>query len=166
MQRPSVTQEDVKKLFDYDPHTGHFTYLMRSARCVKIGTRAGAPRGDGYRQIKVLGWPFAEHRVAWLYVHGKWPDGQLDHINGIKTDNRIANLRLASASDNTRNRGPYRTNTAGFKGVTRHKQTGRWQAACWANGRQNYLGLFDTPSEAAEAYRSFAKQHHGEFFRD
>lgn len=92
------------------------------------------------------------------------PKGVLvDHINGNPLDNRKANLRLCNDTGNARNASKRKDNTSGFKGVTLHKDTGKWQASIRANGNPKYLGLFDTPEEAAKVYDAACLEHHGEF---
>lgn len=164
MPRPAITADLVRSFYGYDPATGYLTYRARARLRCDVGDRAGSSTHHGYRQIKVAGWTFQEHRIAWMHHYGCFPEDHIDHINGIKSDNRLVNLRLATISQNNRNRGPYQRNTAGYKGVTWHKQRKRWQAACWANGKQNYLGLFETAEDASKAYVDYAKEHHGEFF--
>jgi hypothetical protein len=101
------------------------------------------------------------HRLAWLHVHGRHPDGHIDHINGDKTDNRIANLRECSAGENIRNQ-PCRA-ACGFKGVRPNKK--RWSARIRVNNRKYHLGTFDTPEEAGAAYDEACLRLHGEFGR-
>jgi hypothetical protein len=86
-----------------------------------------------------------------------------DHINGNPLDNRRANLRLATNTENMRNRGKYRTNTSGYKGVDWRRGAGKWRAVIKVNGKQIYLGLFTTPELAHAAYCEAAKKYHGEF---
>jgi hypothetical protein len=99
------------------------------------------------------------HRAAWLYVHGKWPNGQIDHINGDRSDNRISNLRDVSHSVNQQNvHRPRRDNASGFLGVTRQKNL--WTSQVTVSGKTLHLGLFKTPEEAASAYLEAKRKHH------
>lgn len=135
----------------YDPTTG------------KLWRRAGCENANGYRQIWFDGKQHMEHRVAWFLFYGKWPDRQVDHINGDRSDNRISNLRLATNSENLCNRRKPRNNTSGYKGVSWIKRYGAWQATIRVKGKNKNLGLFATREGAADAYRQAALRYHGEF---
>lgn len=104
-----------------------------------------------------------EHRLAWFLHYGEWPTCQVDHINGDRHDNRISNLRLASSSENQRNRKRPKNNTSGYKGVSWIEHYQMWQATIKFDGKNKYLGRFDTPEEASDAYNKAALRHHGEF---
>lgn len=106
---------------------------------------------------------YKAHRLAWLYMHGELPDKSIDHINGLKTDNRIANLRLATNAQQKQNRPRNLNNSSGYKGVARAET--KWRARINANGRHYYLGRFDTPEDAHNAYVAAAHRLHGEFAR-
>ena len=112
---------------------------------------ADASNGALYRRIQLDGRKYKAHRLAWLYLFGEWPKGQIDHINRNSLDNRIANLRDVSQSENQHNRPEQANNTSGVKGVHWHKQKMRWQAAIRINGKLIHLGLFGTKEEAAYA---------------
>lgn len=101
--------------------------------------------------------------LAWLYVKGEMPSKAIDHINGIRSDNRIINLREATLSQNAMNRIKAANNTSGYKGVSFHKQSGKWQASIKINGKQKYLGLFLSQKQAHNAYVNAAKVIFGEF---
>lgn len=116
--------------------------------------------------MSINGRKYAAHRLAWLYVHIKWPAEYIDHINGIKTDNRIANLREASKITNTWNAKRNNRNRSGFKGVSWHKNTGKWQAQITVNGKYKQLGYYNTALEASNAYLKYSKQMRGEFYND
>lgn len=101
-----MTQEELHQLLDYNPETGKFFWKVNMRGKVKIGTKAGCVcKIHGYELINIKNKQYRAHRLAWLYVHGKWPNPEIDHINRVKTDNRIANLREADRSMNNLNRG-------------------------------------------------------------
>jgi hypothetical protein len=105
------------------------------------------------------------HVLAWFYTHGVWPADQLDHINGDKSDNRIDNLRIATASQNKANSGPYRNNPTGLKGAYWYKPLQMWVSKIRKDGKLHHLGYFATAEEAHTAYCEAAKRLHGEFAR-
>lgn len=160
-----VTSERLRSALSYDAETGHFTWLVRIGS-VKAGQRAGKHAKNGYWRIRLDGVEYPAHRLAWFYVYGRWPDGQVDHINLDKIDNGISNLRPATNAENQRNRSEQSNNTSGFKGVSRFKKTGRWRAEIMIDGHKKYLGSFSTPEQAAVAYDSAAARLHGDFARN
>ena len=154
-----LTQQRLKELLDYDPDTGVFRWkIARQSR--RIGTVAGGTSGNGYRQIMLYGKMYKVHRLAWLFVHGEFPTGDLDHVNRDRQDNRIANLRIASKSENQWNRSLDKDNTSGFMGVSWHKKDKKWRARIQAHKKNRHLGNFDTPEEAHEAYLAAKNELH------
>ncbi len=158
-----LTQDRLKEVLTYNPETGVFRWKAKPAGNVAVGSVAGTTNNKGYRYISVDSRRYRAHRLAWLYVHGKWPADQIDHIDGKRGNNRIANLREATNTQNQQNRGVSKSNTSGFKGVVWNKQTRKWQATIRIWGRQIFLGSFDTIERAAAAYSAAAARHHGEF---
>lgn len=149
MQREPVTANRLRKLLDYNPDTGIFVWKLATTNRVKAGDAAGSRGSDGYIRIGVCGRIYKAHRLAWLYVHGDWPKMELDHINGIKTDNRIGNLRDVTRSVNARNLHRAQRNSAsGVLGVSLHKATGLWRAY----KHRRYLGYFKTVDAAKAAW--------------
>lgn len=156
------TLERLREVLHYDPDTGIFTWRVRLSPRGNPGTRAGMVKTDGHRKIGIDGVQHFEHRLAWLYHYGVPPTGDLDHKNTVKFDNRIGNLRPATAVQNAFNRNP-RTR---FKGVK--FQRGRYHASIRTGGKTGkrlYLGGFATAEEAHAAYCSKAVELHGEFMR-
>lgn len=168
-----ITQERLRELLDYDPETGLFVWLQRDeiAGSDKIwnkkhaGKTAGYLSGLGYRPIKIDGHKYLAHRLAWLYVNGRWPAAFIDHINGNRADNRIANLREATQSQNQQNRGLTKHNTSGRKGVSWRRDIRKWSAQIAVSSKQIFLGYFTCPDAAAAAYEAAARKYHGEFAR-
>ena len=161
--------EQARARLDYDPATGVLTWkttpLENGSWNRWAGRTAGAVNAAGYLKVMFRDRPIMAHRLAWLIHYGELPPPFLDHINCVRTDNRIANLRPASRTENNRNGGMRKNNTFGFKGVCFCTQTGRWQAAITVDRRSIRLGRFDTPEEAHEAYRAAAERYHGPFAR-
>ena len=158
-----VSAERLRELFNYDPATGVFTRKV-SAGGVRAGTIAGCKNADGYLVIRVDGALYYAHRLAWVYVHGTAPV-HIDHVDTDKSNNRISNLREATPLQNNWNVGRNRRNTSGYKGVSFHRQSGKWVARIKLSGKYASLGLFSTPQEAHAAYIDAAYQRRGNFVR-
>lgn len=157
-----ITQELLKQLFDYRPDTGEFRRSISRRGVAMSGTLAGSKTRHGYLSIRINKKHYFSHRLAWLYVYGKWPSGGLDHIDGDKTNNRIANLREATESQNQANRFKG-WGVSGLKGVNFHKSAKKWMSRITKGRSMIYLGLFDTPEEAYKAYCAAAINLFGEF---
>jgi HNH endonuclease/AP2 domain len=156
-----VSLERLRQVLDYDPLTGIFTWKAPTSNRVKIGSVAGSDKHDGYLTITVDGLAEYAHRLAWLFVYGVLPERQLDHRNGNPSDNRISNLRLATPVQNSQNKvKPQRNGTTGLLGVCYFKRTGKWTANITAAGERHYLGYFDTPEQASEAYWAAKRELH------
>lgn len=159
-----ITAELVRERLVYDPKTGVFRY-RHSRHGRRAGDVAGCVQRNGYVKIclaKKNGWA---HRIAWLYVYGKQPSGNIDHIDGNGSNNAIANLRLCDQSQNGANAKRRRDSTTGFKGVFYRKDTGRFTAYLTIKYKRKSLGCFDTAEEAHRAYVAAAEQHFNEFAR-
>lgn len=159
-----ITQDCLKKILHYDPKTGVFTYLLHRSGSATVGSVAGSINGNGYYQIKINHKTYQAHRLAWLYVTGKYPKQILDHINGICADNRFFNLREASYSQNNMNTLRYKNNNSGYKGVCFYARTKKFLARISWNKQSKTIGYFNTAKEASEAYQAYAKVLHGEFY--
>jgi hypothetical protein len=155
---PALDHARVLELLHYDAETGVFTRRVRRAS-FRAGDVAGFEH-EGYRELRVDGRDIKAHRLAWFYAHGAWPDGVIDHINQNKIDNRLANLRVVTISENRQNMSKYRSNTSGHKGVYFSKPDGRWRAQINHCGKRNYLGSFATVEDAAGAYSLAAAALH------
>ena len=157
--KTDLTQAKLCALLHYDPETGRFTWKAKTSIRSVIGAEAGALQKRGYRSIGLCGHRYFAHRLAWLYVHGEWPKGEIDHINGLHADNRIANLRDVPPQLNKQNiRKCNRDNKSGFLGVSANGK--RWAAQLDRNGRKVYIGTFDTPEEAHRAYVAAKRRLH------
>lgn len=153
MATPTLTQDRLKQLLAYDAQTGVFTWLQPCSRFsqIKPGNAAGCVHARGYVHIKVEGRAYKAHRLAWLYTYGRWPQPSVDHINRVKTDNRIVNLREVDQLANMQNKSLYRRNKTGFPGVS-CLPSGRYVAQLQVAKKNQYLGVYDTPELASEAY--------------
>lgn len=155
----------LKELLSYSPETGDFTWLEKRGR-VAAGEVAGHLDSRGYIRIIIDGKKYRAHRLAWFYVHGKWPEDQIDHVNGKCSDNRLKNLREATCSQNNFNKPLQKNNTSGVKGVYWHKGKQRWRAICRVDGKRYTVGNFVELEKAAEAIKDFREANHGLFARN
>lgn len=156
--------DQLRELFDLDEETGVLRWRVSPARNVKAGSIAGGNKGSGYLAVKVDRKKLQVHRIVFAMVNGYLPEF-VDHINGIPSDNRPANLRAATCLQNNQNRRTRKDSSSGVKGVCWNSRLRKWQANVRANGKNNYLGLFTDPSKAEEVVRAFREQHHKEFAR-
>ncbi len=164
-QLPTLTHERLLSLLAYDPETGGFRWRITRKGPANAKRSAGSMGSDGYRKITVDGRGYRTNRLAWFYVHGRWPGGSIDHINRVKTDDRIANLREVTPSQNQHNQvAPHGNNKSGFLGVSRKRGRLKWIASIAANGVRRNLGSFDSPEEAASAYMAAKRQLHSVAF--
>lgn len=156
-----LTQARIRELLHYCPESGVFTNI-KARKKVVVGSVAGYLNNHGYVVIMVDGKQYRAHRLAWLYIHGTFPPNQIDHINMVKTDNRICNLRMATHSENQQNRPIQCNNTSGHIGVSWHKRDQKWMAYIKRDGKSIFLGRFKYINEAIAA-RNAAKQKHHHF---
>ena len=122
-----VKAERLRELLSYDPDSGIFRWRV-CARRKLVGSIAGHKGKQGYMHIGIDGRDYRAHRLVWLYVYGKWPPTEIDHINLLRHDNRLANLRLASREQNSANAPSHRDSSSGLKGVSFHKHMRKWRA--------------------------------------
>jgi len=165
------TQARVREYFNYDPDTGVLTIQERprvefatdltyAKHISRVGKPTGSPNVQGYMKVCVDGVYHSAHRIAWLWMFDEWPEypaKEVDHINGDRSDNRIANLRVVTKSENQRNSSSRINNSSGVHGVNwkaRGHKGGRWVARIWNGPRHVYLGTFETLREAAIARRA------------
>lgn len=165
-RKADLTNEYLLAILSYEPQTGVFRWKKRIDRANSwnaqfSGKEAGSIGSSGYRFIAINDYPYLAHRLAWRMVVGEWPWPTVDHINGLKSDNRFSNLRIASTAENGWNSGAYSTNTSGYKGA--YWDGERWRAKIMANGVLKYLGSFQSPEDAAAAYVAAANELHGRF---
>lgn len=177
-----ASPELLHQLLICDFETGFLTWRRRNADFYEDGFRSAARSADiwnsrwagrpaltanrtGYRAGQILKKSYIAHRVIWAMYTGAWPVGQIDHINGIRTDNRIVNLRDVSRQDNYRNASISKNNTSGALGVSWDARSGKWRAQITVDHKKKYLGTFSSKSEAvlvrkaAEAGYGFHPNH-------
>jgi hypothetical protein len=156
-----LTQERLKELLQYNPDSGIFVRISGRAK----GNITGAPHSEGYVRIKIEGKLYFSHRLAWLYVHGSFPHNVIDHINGIRDDNSISNLRDVTQNQNLMNQKLKSNNKSGLKGVSWVKDRRKWRAQIQHNSLVTCLGDFNNKKDAHAAYKKAADMHFGEFAR-
>ena len=146
-----MDQFELKEYLDYCEITGVFTRKKSISNCCKVGDVAGTKNNaSGYRLVSVNGKQYYEHRMAILYFYGVMPV-QVDHINGIRDDNRIVNLRDVSESENHKNVSPRSGTSSGCQGVSWIKKDKKWRSYIQHNGKQVLLGRFKDKDEAIKA---------------
>lgn len=174
--RDDLTAEYVRSILNYDPLTGIIWYKPRAIRPGyerfdrTWNARYAVPKkremkDNSYLHLRIDGVIYKAHRIAWLHYYGVWPSELLDHENTIRSDNRIENLRDADFSKNTMNSCLRSDNACHFKGVDYMPKKRKWRARIGINGRNIYLGLFDTPEDAHAAYVEASQRLHGEYAR-
>lgn len=156
-----VSHAELLEALDYSPSTGIFKWKRNSPRA-RIGSVAGSANNKGYLYITLNGKVYSAHALAWFYVNQVWAVGNIDHINNVRTDDRIINLRLATNQENHRNRSLSSQNKLGYKGV-RAGKNGKYVARIFVDAKERHLGTFATPELAAEAYDAAAKILFGSF---
>lgn len=147
------TVEQLRIALDYDPETGIFKWKTRITNAIRVGDIAGTLSVRGYWYIRLYRVNVIAHRLAWMHVFGEWPSSELDHINGIRSDNRISNLKLSTRAGNTQNR-------KGVKGCSYRGDRNKWYAGITVNKRHICLGYFDDEHSARAAYLEAKRKHH------
>ena len=154
-----VTQDRLKEILDYDPETGVFSWKKTSNQ-IKSGSMAGSASSGGYIRFTVDGVRYSAHRLAWLYVYGEFPETDIDHVNRIRSDNRISNLRIASRVENCQNSSKRKSNSSGVVGVCWNIGHEKWQARIMHKGKSIHLGYYKTIEDAARARAEAKRKHH------
>lgn len=151
-------------LVSYDPDTGLFTWLTYRGRRANAGSIAGTrTHKSGYVYIIIMGKRYAAHRLAWFMTFGSWPPHDIDHINGVRDDNRISNLREATRQENCRNSNVSKNNTSGCVGVKYLKRNKKWTAQITVNYTRLYLGIFSLKADAIAARKLAEQKYFGSF---
>ena len=153
-----MTQELAKELWDYDQETGLFFWVEAPARFMKAGDVAGCSDREGYVVIVKSCKQYRAHRLAWLYVHGRWPKDEINHIDGDRSNNRLTNLREGTRVQIRHTNGLNKNNTSGHTGVCWVPRLGKWRASYQ---EYHHIGLFSTAEEAGRAYKKVTGKRHG-----
>lgn len=160
MAKADLTAARLRELLHYDPETGVFT-RKKSVCNAAEGKIAGSRHSEGYLEITIDYKKYYAHRLAWMYINGVMPNGMIDHVDGVRSNNRISNLRTVDFYGNSHNvRKKSSGGTSSYLGVCFDKGTSRWKAQIRAFGKYMYLGLFDSEEEAHAAYLRGKKQMH------
>jgi len=161
-----ITQDRLKELVNYDENTGIFIWKAKAANRVKIGSVIGSKHHTGYLTVFLDRKSYKLHKLALLYTDGVYPNEIVDHVNGIRDDNRRVNLRLATHSENTRNSKIRSDNRSGIKGVNyRNKSGGQWVCRIHTNEGRKYLGCYKTQEEAEKVMKEARIKYHGDYTR-
>ena len=146
-----ITQAELKEILHYDPETGIFRWRYSVARKVKPWDVAGTTTFAKYCHIKINGKNCKAHRVAWLYMTCEWPVEQIDHKDGVKSNNSWKNLRLATNKQNMENQSLRKNNTSGCGGVTWRPDAKKWRARIGHGYNRIHVGYFETFEQASSA---------------
>lgn len=161
--------EYIKEALEYFPDTGELKWKARpkshfrtesgwkSANARYTGKKTGSPNTYGYLQVGIDGRLYLAHRLAWAIQNGAWPNGEIDHISGVRSDNRMLNLRVVNTQDNCKNKRIYSANTSGVIGVSWYKSRQKWRAKINVGGKVKHVGYFAT-IEQAETARKKAEE--------
>ena len=157
-----LTGSRLEYLLDYDPETGIFTRKIGTGGEL-AGTRAGKLNLNGYRHLGIDGHMYGEHRVAFLWMTGRWPEPECDHRDLNKSNNAWHNLRESTRGQNNSNKGLLPSNTSGHSGVYLHKKSNRWCAYLRHKDVNMYLGAFIYKEDAIAARKAAEIKYHGDF---
>jgi hypothetical protein len=155
-----IDQETVKRLFYYDPDSGALLWRKGNGGNVKPWQQVKSRNGHGYYAAKVHGRSYLAHRLAWLYVHGSMPEGDIDHKNRIRNDNRLCNLRSVSRTDNCQNISLPSHNKSGHIGVSWLKSHNAWTVYVKVNKKNNWLGYYKDLDEAIAARKAGEQKYY------
>ena len=162
-----LTQRETRRLFNYDSETGVLTRRIRGGPRAEKGCVVGHHDGSGYLRVTINKKRYLVHRIIWLWIYGKFPKHELDHINHNRADNRRLNLREVKHQENSRNMKKYSNNTSGVTGVYWIQEKLKWRSDIMVDGKTVSLGYFQEFNKAVRARKDAEKEHcfhenHGE----
>lgn len=146
-------------MLHYDDDTGVFTWKIRMSQSVRSGDKAGYMDDEGYWRIKIDGQLYGAHRLAIFYCFARYDELEVDHINGIRDDNRLVNLRSVTNHENNKNKALHKNNTSGVIGVGWRKARSCWQSTIMVNKKTLYLGNFHNFDDAVKARKDAEKKY-------
>jgi hypothetical protein len=141
-----VSAKQLKKVLKYNPESGHFTWRVDVAPRAMKGQTAGNPKKGRYTKISFQNESYYAHHIAWRFVYGYWPTGEIDHIDGDPSNNRISNLRDVTRQENKKNVKLQSNNKTGVSGVSFDKRIKRWIVKLG----KKYIGCYQSEGEAIE----------------
>ena len=153
LRKEDLTVDLLRSVLKYDPDTGHLIWIGKShSKRIVLGSRAGSlVTSTGYRSITIFGRSYPEHILIWFIYYGKWPEGQIDHDDHVRDNNRISNLKDVTFLANMRNRKAMGNTITGHQGVWFNKRRNRYVAEITMNGKKVYQKSFTSAKEAAQA---------------
>ena len=151
--------DGINESLRYCADSGKVFWVKSSGPCARIGFEAGYLNPDGYRRVTFNGRMFMTHRVVWLLIHNEWPDGEIDHIDGNRANNRIENLRVVTQSQNLRNKKSKKGSTSGNNGVHFDARCKKWRVQIRMNGTVHHLGLFESKESAVLTAQAFYRSN-------
>lgn len=156
----TLTYERLVDVLSYDKYTGAFTWAKSRKKCTNGKAICGTANSNGYLRVGIDGVRYTLHRLAWFYVYGEIPKNDIDHINGVRTDNRILNLRSVTRSTNLENirSAKGHNKSTGILGAYRHRD--KFTSRIQVRGKSFHLGMFDTKEAAHEAYITAKRAMH------
>lgn len=160
LDKSDITQALVKEYLDYDPQTGELIWIKKPSKRANLRTRAGSlVSTTGYRSIALFGKSYPEHHVVWLWYHGYWPKQQLDHIDHIRNNNRISNLREVTVGENARNRTRRQNTRTDEAGIWFNRISKRYVAEITKDGKKVYQASFVDIEDAITARKAKLIEH-------
>lgn len=156
-----ITQQHLKEYLSYDPETGNFIWIKQKNSRALVGYIAGCPSSTGHLRIRFDKKYYFCHRLVWLYLYNKWPENEIDHIDGNPANNKLSNLRDVIPRINKQNQKKTRfDNACGYTGVIKNKRSGNYVSSIVHLGKKYHLGTYKFPELAYQAYLAKKRELH------